>query len=216
MISPDTQQQLEELRISAHRPLLICDVDDVVVHFIRAFEDYIAAHRLFLDPASFALNGNVRHRDSGEPMENAKLARLIDEFFHDSTETLKPIDGALDALNEISRTADVVLLTNLPHHARAKRVANMRGLGLDFPVVTNSGPKGPAIREMARRSAREVVFIDDSPNFIASSFEHAPHVHLVHFLHDTRFARHVQPFDFVSLTASHWRDAGPHIASLLG
>ena len=49
-----------------------------------------------------------------------------------------------------------------------------------------------------------VVFVDDSPGFIASARQHAPAVHLIHFLHDDRFARHIEPFDYVSLRTASW------------
>ena len=38
MISEFTIEQLAKLSLAQHRPLLICDVDEVVVHFTRAFE----------------------------------------------------------------------------------------------------------------------------------------------------------------------------------
>lgn len=41
MISEDTRRQLEGLRLAAG-PLLICDVDEVVLHFTREFEDFLA------------------------------------------------------------------------------------------------------------------------------------------------------------------------------
>ena len=89
--------------------------------------------------------------------------------------------------------------------------------GLPFPVVTNSGPKGPAISDLLRRAGRkDAVFIDDSPHFISSAYEHAPEVHLVHFLHDDRFARHIEPLDFVSLRTGSWSEAKPHIMGLIG
>ena len=89
--------------------------------------------------------------------------------------------------------------------------------GLPFPVVTNSGPKGPAISDLLRRAGRrDAVFIDDSPNFISSAYEHAPEVHLIHFLPDQRFARHIAPLDYVSLRTGRWDEARPHVMALIG
>ena len=216
MIPDFTRQQLDSLKIAPDRPLLICDVDEVVVHFTRSFEDYIGKRSLYLETTSFALNGNVRRLGTAESLDEAFLSDLIDEFFSDCTEHLPPIDGAVEAVNVLAANASVVMLTNLPHHARDKRIRNLLGLGIAFPVITNSGPKGPAIQHLAAQTADTVVFVDDSPGFIASSFEHAPEVHLVHFLHDERFARHLQPLPFVSLTTGTWEDALPHIQGLLG
>lgn len=216
MISEQTLGQLEGLTFTS-RPLVICDVDEVIVHFTRDFEDYIGREELWLDTASFALNGNIRRRHSGEPAPDHQVAELVARFFEDRTRHMQPIDGAVDSLLTIAEAADVVLLTNLPHSSGNCRRANLAGHGLPFPVVTNSGPKGPAIREIVTR-AREpsCVFIDDSPGFIASAYEHAPDIHLVHFLHDERFARHIAPLDFVSLRTGSWDEARPHIMGLIG
>lgn len=215
MIPDFTLEQLRSLTVSRDRPLVICDVDDVVVHFLKGFEAYLAERGLYFDAASFALTGNIRDLVTDEPEPQSVVLKLVDDFFVEWTEHLAAIDGAADALLALAEDANIVMLTNLPHHARDKRINNLRKHGLYFPCVTNSGPKGPAIRHLAEDRHLPVVFIDDSPNFIASSREYAPQVHLVHFLHDERFARHLEPFPFVSLTTRAWSEALPHILALI-
>ncbi|MCB1377156.1 MAG: hypothetical protein KDK89_02130 [Alphaproteobacteria bacterium] len=214
MISDATRSQLDALSFG-NRPLVICDVDEVVVHFTSEFEDFLAERGLWLDTSSFALNGNVRHNRGNHPIGNGEVAGLIDRFFVERTLHMKPIEGAIDALMHIGEHADVVLLTNLPHTSGDDRRRNLAGHGLPFPVVTNSGPKGPAVRHLASQVKTSTVFIDDSPSFIASAYEYAPDVHLVHFLHDHRFARHVETFDYLSLRTGSWREAHPHILDVL-
>lgn len=214
MLSDITQAQIATLEFS-DRPLVICDVDEVVVHFTRDFEAYIADRGLWLDPASFALSGNIRHRHDHSPAQDNLVFDLVSGFFADRTLHQEPIEGAVEALLYLGELADVVMLTNLPHSAGEHRRINLAGHGLPFPVVTNSGPKGPAIATLSDRSQRTTVFIDDSPSFIASAYDHAPQVHLVHFLHDQRFARHVEPVSYVSLRTDRWDEATPHIESLI-
>jgi len=216
MLTEITERQIAMLVRHEDRPLVVCDVDEVVVHFTRAFEEYIAQQGLWLDPRSFAINGNIRRRESGEEVAQADVGRLIGQFFFERTRHLETIDGAVEWLHEIAAIAEIVLLSNLPHEAAEARRENLRAHGLEFPLVTNSGPKGPAIRAIARETRRTIVFIDDSPSFIASAHEHVPDAHLIHFLHDQRFARHLEPLPFVSLTAGAWTDAGPHILTLIG
>lgn len=215
MIADITRDQIAALRMDPRRPLVICDVDEVVVHFTRDFENYIAPRGLWLDASSFALNGNIRHANGGASVSAAESAALIERFFADRAMHMQPIDGAIEALLGIAGQAAVVMLTNLPHQAGDDRRRNLAGLGLDFPVLTNSGPKGPAINILAEMVEAPVVFIDDSPGFIASAYQHAPGVHLIHFLHDQRFARHLEPFDYVSLTTDSWNEAGPHVLKLV-
>ncbi len=216
MIHEFTRQQLDALQVDAKRPLIICDVDDVVVHFLRCFDAMLAERDHVLEANSFALNGNVVHRETRVEMPADAVSKLVDDLFIERTEFLEAIDGAVDALNMLSDRASVVMLTNLPHHARDQRIRNLQNHGLHFPVITNSGPKGPAIKDLENRTSGPVVFVDDSPNFVKSSFEHAPDVKIVHFLHDPRFANLHPPLEFVSRTTGDWVDAQRHIASLLG
>jgi FMN phosphatase YigB (HAD superfamily) len=215
MIPDFTKLQLETLVIAANRPLVICDVDEVIVHFTRAFEDFLRDRSMWLDTASFALNGNVREVGSNLPVADLVVSDLIETFFHDRTANLEPIDDAVSSLKALSDLATVVLLTNLPHHARDKRISNMKSLGISHPVITNSGPKGPAVAHLAKLTHEAAVFIDDSPGFIMSARHHAPDVHLIHFLHDARFAQHLEPLPYVSLTTGMWTEALPHIERLL-
>jgi hypothetical protein len=216
MLSAVTQEQLQRLALPRRDGLLICDVDEVIVHFTRALEAYLGERELWLDTSSFALTGNIRRLKDNVAIAGAETAALIDDFFVDRTRHLEPIDGAVTSLQTIAHHANIVFLTNLPHHSAEARRENLSGLGLEFPLITNSGPKGPAIKTLAQMVEGPVVFIDDSPSFIASAFEHVPHARLVHFLHDERFAKHLKPIDYVSLRTASWDEARPHIISELG
>jgi hypothetical protein len=215
MVSDVTRAQIDGLTLTRRDRLVICDVDEVVVHFTRALETYLGERDLWLDTSSFALNGNIRRQIGNDPLPVTEVGKLIDDFFMTRTRHLEPIDGAIESLLTIARHADVVLLTNLPHHSGEARRENLRAHGLDFPVITNSGPKGPAIKTLAAMVDGPVVFIDDSPSFIASAYEHVPHARLVHFLHDERFAKHLEPLDYVSLRTASWDEARPHIITEL-
>ncbi len=197
-LSEVTERQVAALILSRDRPLVICDVDEVVVHFTRAFEVYIAKQDLWLDPLP------------------AEVGQLIGLFFAERTRHLEPIEGAVEWLLQIGKWAEIVLLSNLPHEAAGARRQNLRDLGLDYPLITNSGPKGPAVKAIAGERRQRLVFIDDSPPFIASVHEHVPDAYLIHFLHDRRFARHLTPLPFVSLTTGSWMEAGSHILMLVG
>ena len=214
MISDITKGQIEDLRFT-NRPLVICDVDEVVVHFTRDLETYLDRHGLWLDFASFALNGNIRHRQDNAPASDQRVAELIASFFAERTLHLEPVDGAIEALHHFAETSDVIMLTNLPHSAGDHRRENLAGMGLTYPVVTNEGPKGPAIAELLSRAGQPAVFIDDNPQYLSSAYEHAPDIHLIHFMHDDRFGRHLPPVDYVSLRTHTWDEAKPHIAGLL-
>jgi hypothetical protein len=210
-----TKKQIENLELTPGHPLLICDVDEVVVHFTRDFERYLDERNLWLDAVSLALNGNIRKRGTNTPVDDRQAMQLVSDFFRDRTLHMETIEGAVEALTDISADAQIVMLTNLPHESGDHRRQNLARHGLPFPVITNGGPKGPAIAALSGLVSAPTIFIDDSPGFIASAYEHAPYVHLIHFMHDERFARHVRPHDFVSLFTGNWNEARAHIGQLL-
>lgn len=215
MISETTANQIASLQLRPERPLVICDVDEVVVHFTRDFEDFLGGRGLWLDTSIMLFSGNVRDQKTLALLSPEEIEKVVVQFFAERTLDMKTIDGAVESLHSIEKSADVIMLTNLPHDAGDDRRANLAGHGLNFPVVTNSGPKGPAIQKIAAQISAPVVFIDDSPGFIASAFHHAPDVHLIHFLHDERYARLVAPLDFVSLRTATWEEMHPHVLKLI-
>ena len=197
------------------RPLIICDVDEVVVHFLKGLEDFLDQRGLWLDPASFALNGNIRRKAGNDALNGSEIGPLLMDFFAARTRHLDAIPGAVPALLGLAEVADIVMLTNLPGQFRVDRIANLAGHGIDFPVITNEGPKGPAIATLAADRRAPVIFIDDNHGYLASARDHRHDVHLVHFLQDERFARHVGHFDYMSLRTDNWADAEAHMLRLL-
>ncbi len=215
MISEPTLAQIANLQLRPTRPLVICDVDEVVVHFTRDFEHILGGLGLWLDTSISLFSSNIRTQKTRILLSPEEIEKTVVQFFTERTLDMQTIEGAVEALHNIGKSADVIMLTNLPHEAGNDRRANLAGHGLNFPVVTNSGPKGPAIRKIASQVSAPVVFIDDSPGFITSAFHHAPDVHLIHFLHDERYARLVAPLDFVSLRTDTWQEMHPHVLKLI-
>lgn len=215
MPSPTTRDQLAELSIATDRALIICDVDEVVVHFLRALEDYLDGQGLWLDAASFALNGNIRTKAGNDPITGPQLSRHLIDFFSEYTIRMAPIDGAAQALARLSQDAQIVMLTNLPDRFRRDRVENLNKHGMGYPVITNSGPKGPAIKALAEAVTAPVIFIDDSPSYIASAAEYCQRAHLVHFMQDERFSALVPAVPQAGLRTDNWRDAAAHMAGLI-
>ena len=197
------------------RPLIICDVDEVLVHFLQGFEAYLEERDLWLDARSFALNGNILSRPTGLPVDKTAVAGLLDGFFSERTGGLARIPHAAESLRELSRLADIVLLSNIPAAYEAARTANLLAHGMAYPLFVNEGNKGPAVRRLADRRTGRVIFIDDIPHYLASAREHVPHVHLIHFMQDERFVRHAPPLEFVALRTNDWRTVLGHLVDLL-
>ena len=208
-----TERQISNLQINRSRPLVICDVDEVVVHFLRGLEAFLDEQGMWLDPASFALNGNIREKETNAPVPGAQIGGLLERFFSEWTGILEEIDGAAAALHSISSHADVVMLTNMPDAYKPDRIANLKSHGIDFPVISNAGPKGPSVRHMAEMIERPVVFIDDTPSNVRSVSKDAPDVHVLHFMQDHRFRRHLPELSGVIGSVDNWDDGNQLVMS---
>jgi hypothetical protein len=213
---PDVDAQIDALELADAGGLLICDVDEVVFHFLRGLETHLESEGYWLDAASFALNGNVRAIGDNQPATTERLHGLLHDFFARYAGRLELIDGAADAIAQISAQADVVFLTNLPVQYEAQRRANLDAHGLDVPVLINAGPKGPAVARLAERSRGPCVFIDDAPSNVTSVQSHAPQVHVIHFVQDLRFAAVVDTIEGIALRTGSWRETGGFLNQLFG
>jgi hypothetical protein len=206
MPSAETARQLDSLVLDCSRALIICDVDEVIVHFIKGFENYLQRQGLWLDPASFALNGNIKNKSDNQPVPSDQVGKILAGFFQSETATLEPVSGAVEALNRLSDIAEIVLLSNLPHSAYDARRQNLDNNNLNFPLISNEGPKGPAVARMTGEQQRPVFFIDDISTYLLSVHEYCPDVRLIHFLQDPRFAKFVSPLKQARLRTDSWRD----------
>jgi len=194
------------------RPLVISDCDEVLLHMVRHFRDWLSAEHgvaFSLEGTSFA--ESMRRNDVVLAEEEMWL--LLNGFFDTEMPRQTPIEGALEAVAELQREADVVILTNLQDRFGAARLAQLRALGLEVPVFTNQGPKGARIRRiMDEHGADRAVFIDDLAQHHASAAEHAPLVGRLHFCGEPAIAPHVP----CALAAGHaharidnWAEAVP-------
>ena len=201
-----TRAEIEALDIG-RSPLIICDVDEVVLSFIGGFERHIGRHGHFLDPKSYALAGNVKRRGDAFTLPRAEVEALLDEFFILDSGRMDLVSGALPALDALSELAQIVLLTNIPAAYRAQRQANLRRHGLRYPVIVNEGPKGPAVARLIEGHEDHVFFLDDAPDNLRSVACHVPHAHLIHFIADARFEALCETVEEVHLRTRSWRDA---------
>ncbi|MEM7427540.1 MAG: hypothetical protein AAF441_15710 [Pseudomonadota bacterium] len=201
-----TEWQISKLRLDRAKPLIICDVDEVVVHFLKGLEAFLDQQELWLDPASFALNGNIREKDTNDPIPGAQIGGLIERFFSEWTGNLDAIDGASASLAALSEHADIVMLTNMPDAYKPERIRNLASHGMDYPVVSNAGPKGPSVHHMSQMTSGPVVFIDDTPSNVNSVTRHAPEVHVMHFMQDHRFRVHLPDLQGIIGSVDNWSD----------
>src|SRR5882757_7510784 len=180
---PETARQIEELA-DDDRPLLVLDVDDVVLEFIRPFPHFLKARGFGLTLASFRLTGNIAETASGRLIEQPEVTALLGEFFDAQADWQSITDGAAEALAALGDRAEIILLTAMPHKHRAVRRAHLDTLGLGYPLLTTEMAKGPAVARLRGESGRAVVFVDDQPHNLASVRESVADADLFHLMAD--------------------------------
>lgn len=145
------------------RPLLVSDCDEVLLHMVVPFRDWLdEAHHIHFDLVHGDWGEALRHKHDGTQVERGTVWNLLNGFFVTEMHRQQPIDGALDAISRISEVADIAILTNLMDHHNAARAAQLRAVGIHAPVHTNQGGKGEALaRIIAEHQPSVTVFVDD-------------------------------------------------------
>lgn len=214
-LDPETERQIEELSHDT-RPLLVLDVDDVVLDFVKPFPRYLQNSGYEMNLRSFRLNGNIRHRDSGRVAEQSEVAHLIDEFFRAQAEWQTVTRGAGEAIAHFAGKAEIVMLTAMPHKWRAIRRAHLDSLGLGHPLLTTEMAKGPALARLRGTSGRPVAFVDDQPANHASAREWVAEAHLFHLMADTALRDLLPALPEGVTVVDDWDEAIPLIGRALG
>lgn len=175
------------------RPLIISDCDEVVLRMIAHFKAWLAESQ----GVDFNLVGNnfaqaMRWRESGEPVGERDIWRLLGAFFDTEMDRQDPIAGAVEGLNRLAENADVVILTNLNDERQQRRAQQLAEHGLHARVFTNQGPKGPALRAILDEYApSRAVFIDDLAQHHRSAAEIAPELVRLHLCGEPMLAPHI-------------------------
>lgn len=214
-VLPEVLAQIRNLPAST-RPLVICDVDEVILHMILHLEDYLGERDLVFLNHEYRLTGNIASRDSKTPLHSDQVRKHLMQFFNEESHRQTMVSGANDALQSLSRDWEIILLTNLPgHHNKSTREALLSGMGIPYPVLTNSGPKGGAVAALAAGRPQPVVFIDDSPTNHASVQASLPSSTQIQFIADQRFLRSVTPDKHIDLLTGDWPETAAFIGTIL-
>ncbi len=193
---------LPELGLAPDRPLVIVDVDEVVALFMQGFARFVARRGYEMRIERFALFQNIFRPGESASIDLATGRSLFDDFFRTEGEDMEPAPGAAEALAALSETAQVVILTNAPEHGRTGRARWLARHGMDYPLVINSGPKGPAVAALQRLTERPAAFVDDLLPTLDSAAIHAPAVRRFQIVADER----LRPFAPAEPDRHAWHD----------
>ncbi|MGK9053163.1 hypothetical protein [Neorhizobium petrolearium] len=194
------------------RPLIVCDVDDVVLHFVAPFQDFLRGEGYQLLPRSFRLTGNIVSIATEAALEQTDVRRLIEAFFEAQENWQVPFDLVIQTLEGLSSEADIVFLTAMPSRYQEQRRRLLDRVGLAFPLIaSDEEPKGLIMRRLHADRPLPSVFIDDMAHQLQSVRDHLPQSLLLHMMPDSPL--HVlapKPAEDI-VRATDW----PHAAALI-
>ena len=177
---------LDHVRLS-NRPLIVCDIDEVVLEFLTPFRDFLRACGRDLLPRSFRLHGNIVLIESGETVADDLVSALQEEFFLRQADWQTPAALAVETLAELAQEADIVFLTAMPPRYAAVRRTLLDRFSLHYPLVATEDAKGLVVKRLHAGRKLPFAFIDDISHNLHSVREHAPDCLLVNFMVNADF-----------------------------
>lgn len=198
------------------RPLLVTDCDEVLLHMVSHFADWVAeAHGLSFNLSAPGFRDALRDGD-GRPVDSDRVWPLLDGFFASEMHRQNVVPGAVEALAEIAAHADIVILTNIGDEYEAGRVEQLQRFDIRHRVLCNRGGKGRPVLELIEAMAPSAtVFVDDLAVHHESVANHAPQVGRLHMIAESRLAAHTPPAPHAHARIDAWDEAVPWILERL-
>jgi hypothetical protein len=195
--------------MTAPRPLLITDCDEVLLHMVSHFGDWVRDVKGHdFSPEGGDFSNALTYRDSGLALAREDVWPLLDGFFETEMHRQTLVPGAREALAALSEQADIVVLTNLTDRFNEARAVQLEGHGIAHRVVTNQGGKGnPVARLVAEFLPSVAVFIDDLAHHHSSVARHAPEVWRLHMIAEPFIAARTPPAVDAHARIDDWEGA---------
>lgn len=190
------------------RPLIVCDIDEVVLEFLSPLTAFLRSHQYDLLPRSFRLHGNIVSQLDGSEMGREQFDALEDLFFESQDLWQRPAERAVETLHALSEDADIVFLTAMPprHHGIRRRLLDQ--FDLSFDMIASEQPKGPIVARLHDRRSLPVAFIDDIQRNLLSVAEHVPECLLITMMANADFRPFAPAPVGAIMAASDWVHAG--------
>ena len=177
-----------------NRPLVVTDCDEVLLHLISHFRDFLGEeHGVDFHWGGGTFANSMRYKATGEALSEEEMWRLLNLFFDTEMHRQTPVAGAVEAVAALNEVAEVVVLTNLMDHRLKLRAAQLASHGIHARVFTNQGPKGPALKKIVEQfRPTATIFIDDIAQHHASVAEDAAEATRLHFCGEPLIAPHIE------------------------
>ena len=212
-MTPNTKKQISNLNIDSNLPLMIFDADEVLVHFAEPFATYIKKHNHRLHLTGYRLDNAIKKADTDEVADPDTAKDLVWGFINEETKSQPAAKGAQQALKKLQAYAQIIILSNVPHSVHDDRVTNLKSLNMDYPLISNEGMKGPAVKEILRNHRAQSFFIDDNPYQVESVYNDNQQTVCVHFSVCDLVKPYMPKAVGASIEPTSWEDL---VAQLIG
>ena len=181
LMTPNTKKQISGLNIDPALPLMIFDADEVLVHFAEPFSNFLKKHNHRLHLTGYRLDNAIKKSETDDVADPDTAKDLVWGFINEETKNQPAAKGAPEALKKLQEYAQIIILSNVPYSVHDDRVLNLKKIGMDYPLISNEGMKGPAVKEILKDHKAESFFIDDNPYQVESVYNDNQDTVCVHF-----------------------------------
>ncbi|OJG00241.1 hypothetical protein [Pararhizobium antarcticum] len=195
------------------RPLIICDIDEVVLEFLTPFRNFLRSSGHDLLARSFRLHGNIVLSADGLPIDDGLVDDLLEQFFTLQDQWQTPATLAVETLESLADEADLVFLTAMPPRHAAVRRSLLDHHRLHYPLLATEEPKGPVVQRLHDSRDVPVAFVDDILRNLHSVRSHAPQCLLVNVMANAEFRVFAPEPDDGIVKAADWTDVARIIRS---
>jgi hypothetical protein len=190
------------------QPLLVTDCDEVLLHMIGHFAEWVdEAHDLTFDLSAPGFRNALLSKD-GTPLPADDVWPLLDQFFDTEMHRQNLVPGAAEALKAIGEAADIVILTNIGDQYEAGRIEQLERFDIRHRVLCNRGGKGrPVLELIEEMKPPATVFVDDLAVHHESVAKHAPDVWRLHMIAEPKLAGRTPPAPHAHARIDAWPPA---------
>ncbi|PCJ30989.1 MAG: hypothetical protein COA93_11605 [Alphaproteobacteria bacterium] len=208
-------EQLKALSFGRSRPVIISDADEVILHFADIFSEYLETQGMYVNFKSYAFEGNLKYKDSDEAVGRDLFEAIFNGFFENYVDKQPLVKNSAENLKSLSEICDIVIVTNIPHSFADRRRKQLIKQGINYPLITNNGPKGPILNLISKMTSEKLIFIDDVSHHHKSVAEHVPDSLRIQFIANNHLNEIEDKSEYCQYRCYNWEEIAKVIRNSL-